>query len=209
MTIEHISNSIYKALQGYPKLDEGELDVHGFSTPTQRRLFHNLCEEAGTYLEVGLFCGGTFCSSFNDGLTAIGIEDYSQDFSRQTVKKELEENVEKFKHKAKDVIVHYKDCFKIDKETLPKNIDILFYDAHHDEIYQQMALPYYVDNMADRFLYLVDDYNWKQVSDGTKKGLAELSDKIEIEYEVVLRGTFENNDPIYHNGIAIFLINKK
>lgn len=126
MTIEHIQQSIQKALGGYPNLTD-ELSIRGFSTPTQRRLMANLCENASIYLEVGLYCGATFCSSFNKGLTAIGIENYSQDFSVSTVKDELTENLSKFSDNAKEAKVYYEDCYKMDLSALPKNIDILYF----------------------------------------------------------------------------------
>jgi hypothetical protein len=44
--------------------------------------------------------------------------------------------------------------------------------------------------------------------DGTKKGFEDLKDKISIE-EGWLLGAGCNNDPIWHNSVAIFLINKK
>jgi len=55
MTKAHIEQSIQKALAGQSNLTESELAVGGFSTPTMRHLFNNLCDIDGTYLEVGLW----------------------------------------------------------------------------------------------------------------------------------------------------------
>lgn len=213
ISVEHINKSIEKALRGESNLTQDILNVRGFSTPTIRKLFNCLCDtsEPITYLEVGLFCGATFCSSFNKNCTSIGIEDHSQDFSEgfEKVKQELKDNLDKFSNRAKEVHVHYEDCFKIDKSKLPNNIDILFYDGYHGEEEQAAALPAFFDKMADKFLWIVDDFNWTYVAKGTDIGLASLKDKINIELCWPLRGYHAENDAIWHNGLNLYLISKK
>lgn len=160
MTVEHIENSIAKALKGESNLSQEQLNVRGFSTPTIRHMFSNLCDIEGTYLEIGLFCGATFVSSFNKNLTAIGIENHSQDFSEgfDLVKKELKDNVDANVDKAKEVHVHYADCFAMDKSLLPDNIDIYFFDGFHSFETQSKALPHFIDKMANKFIWVVDDF---------------------------------------------------
>lgn len=209
LTSEHIQKSIERATKGESNLTERQLAVGGFSTPTMRHLWSNLCDIEGIYLEVGLWMGGTFTASFNKNLISIGIENFQQDFSVVGVKEILEKNIEDTKGRAKEVIVHYEDCFKIDKSKLPNNIDILFYDGYHGEEEQAAALPAFFDKMADKFLWIVDDFNWTYVAAGTNRALFELKDHIDIEYYQILRGYSLENDPIFHNGIALYLINKK
>lgn len=209
LTPEHINLSIKRALEGQSNLSQSQLAVRGFSTPTIRRLFSNLCNIEGTYLEVGLYCGGTFVSSFNHNLISIGIEDYSQDFSVNTVKEELQINVVTHGDKAKSVQVIDVNCFSLDKSVLPENIDIFFYDGNHAEEFQANALPHFIDKLANKFIYICDDFNWKEPFEGTNRALESLKDKVEIEYVQVLRGYYLQDDPIWHNGVAIYLINKK
>lgn len=211
MTSQHIQESIDKALKGESSLTQDQLSVRGFSTPTIRHLFSNLCNIEGTYLEIGLFCGATFVSSFNSKLTSIGIEDHSQDFSEgfELVKKELKENIDKFSGNAKEVQVHYADCFAMDKSLLPDNIDIYFFDGFHSFETQFKALPSFLDKMANKFIWVVDDLNWPYVSEGTNAALKGLEDKIDVEGCWILRGYHLNNDSVWHNGIGLYLINKK
>ncbi len=210
MTKEHIDNSIQLALAGKSNLSESELSVRGFSTRTMRRLFNNLCNlKDKTYLEVGLYCGATFCSSFNSELVSIGIEDFSQDFGVGTVKGELLKNVKEFSAKSKNYHIFDSDCFAIDKLEYPNPIDIYFFDGNHAEEFQAKALPHFFESMANKFLFIVDDFNWASVFNGTNKGFDSLSGKIEVEYYRVLRGYQLQDDPIWHNGVCIYLINKK
>jgi hypothetical protein len=209
MTIQHIEKSIADAVAGKSNMTAEIFQIRGFSTMTIRRLFHNLCDIDGTYLEVGLFCGASFCASFNKNCTSVGVEDHSQDFSAgfDNVKQELKENIIAFQHLAKDVKVHYADCFAMDISVLPK-IDIYSYDGWHSEEHQAKALPYFFERMNDKFIWVIDDTNWDYVASGTKMALESLKDKIHIEKEWELRGSYLNNDPIWHNGVKIYLINK-
>lgn len=211
ITKEHINNAIEKAQRGESNLTKEVLDVRGFSTPTIRHLFNNLCNIDGKYLEVGLFCGASFCASFNKNCESIGVEDHSQDFSEgfEKVKQELKENVEKLKDRAKEATVHYADCYNMDKSVLPDSIDIYFYDGWHSEEMQAKALPHFLDKLANKFIWVVDDANWDYVASGTNIGLNSLADKIEIENVWMLRGYNLQNDSIWHNGVFIYLINKK
>ena len=212
LTQEHIQNSIDKALRGESNVNQDILNIRGFSPPTVRHLFNNLCNiKNGNYLEIGLFCGATFCSSFNEDTVSIGIENHSQDFSAgfDLVKQELEQNFKQFSNRAKDAHIFYEDCFEIKKLEYPFGFDIYFYDGWHSEELQAKALPHFIDNMADRFVWIVDDSNWDYVASGTNIGLNELKDKIDIERVWTLRGYHLQNDPIWHNGVNIYLINKK
>lgn len=211
ITPEHIQLSIKRALEGQSNLSPEIHDIRGFSTQTIRRLVNNLTQGAQTYMEVGLYCGATFCSSFNSNCTSIGIEDHSQDFSAgfEQVKKELKENVDKFSELAKEVYIHYEDCFKIDKSLLPSGIDMLYYDGEHSAINTAKALPYFLDNMNDTFLYMVDDVRWGSVMAGLIYGFELVNSKCDIIQEFRLYGEQPNDDPIWHNGVALFLIKKK
>lgn len=209
MTIQHIEESISKALAGQSNLTESELAVGGFSTQTMRHLFNNLCNIKGTYLEIGLWMGGTFVASFNKDLISIGIENYSQDFGVVGVKDILETNIGKHVAKAKEVYTHFTDCFTMDLSLLPDNIDIFYYDGFHGEDAQAAALPTFIDKMANRFLFIVDDFSWAAVFNGTNKGLEFLKDKITVDNCWTLRGYHLENDPIWHNSVALYLISKK
>lgn len=209
MTIEHITNAINKALANQSDINTDIYNVRGFSTPTMRRLFHELTNlERCTYLEVGLYCGATFVSSFNKGCFSIGIENFSQPFGVESVEWELKENVHRFLSNSEGVSLHNADCFLFDINQLPL-IDIYFFDGEHSEESQAKALPYYLNALNDTFIFIVDDYNWESVRKGTEKGLAELSDKIEIVKDWKIRGLDAQDDEIWHNGVYVALINKK
>ena len=208
---EHIEQSIKNARLGVSNLTAEQLAITGFSTPTIRHLFNNLCNIDGVYAEVGLWCGGTFCSAFNKNLIAVGIEDFSQPFHRERVEQELMRNIVDNEQRAKRVNLLRMDFFNDSTmEAFPyTDVKIFFYDAEHSKQSQAKALPRFIDKLADEFIYIVDDYNWSDVHEGAHDGIAELSDRIEVLHSWDLSGERLQDDSIWHNGVAIFLIKKK
>lgn len=210
LTVQHIEKAIEDAMNGVSQMDAEILNIRGFSTATQRRLMNNLMNTGNplTYLEVGLYCGATFCASLMPNVTAIGVENYSQDFGVNTVEEELEKNVTKYGDKAKNFNIIYDDCFLVDPISIPDNIDILYWDGEHTLENQAKALPYFFDKMAETFVSITDDVNWAQVAQGIDMGLIELKDKMTIERCWMLRGYHLQDDPVWHNGVQILLCKK-
>lgn len=209
--ILHVDEAIEKALRHQSWIDKEILDIKGFATGTMRRMFSNLChlpKVDPVYCEVGLYCGATFCSAINNNpsLTAIGYEDFSQDFSATNIRGQLEANVEQFKAGAKSVTVIDGDFFSEPLPVLP--VDAFYYDGAHDYSFQRQALIRIFDSLSDLSLIIVDDFSWSCVRDGTRDALAELKDKLRVEKEWIMVGTKPQDDPIFWNGLAIFVCEK-
>jgi hypothetical protein len=211
ITKQHIENAITATVAGKSSLTHSAFQVRGFSTPHIRMLVNNLCNIEGTYLEVGVLCGASFISSFNPNLVSIGIEDFSENFTADFPnydKEELENNIWNHYPRAKEVKMIYQPYFEVEKSELPDNIDIYFYDGEHGLNNSTRALPEMFDKMADKFLFIVDDINWQLVREGVGLGLDILKNKMEVEVCYLL-GKDCLEDPIWNNGVALFLINKK
>lgn len=211
ITEEHISNAIEKTLKGESNLTESIFAIRGFSSSTIRRLINNLTNIECTYLEVGLLCGATFVSSFNKDCTSIGIEDFCENFQEDIPgydKDELQINIDRHSERAKEVHVHYESFLDIKKELLPNDIDIFLYDGEHGLQNHSVVLPEFFDNMAERFVFLVDDATWPQISDGTGVGFKFLRNKMWIEKTWELRNEDED-DNRWVCGVNIYLIQKK
>lgn len=212
----HIAKSIERALLGESKLDPEVLKIHGFSTVTMRHLFSNLCDAADAYLEVGAFCGATFVAAFNNNaIEALGIDNFSQPFEseEQFVREQLRDNLNRWKGTAKDVQFLDGDCFRLrpgdeHKLKLHRPFDIFYYDGEHSFENQARALPAFLEVLSDRFIFIVDDYNWTSVRLGTQTGFDVIRPRLKIEKEWTLSGERVSDDPIWWNGLAIFLCSK-
>lgn len=205
-----VEPSIARALRGESYLDPAVLEIKGFSTPTQRHLVSNLAHGVSSYLEVGVFFGGTFCAAIsrNDSLTAIGVENWSQDFSERDVETSFISSLKLHRGDA-NVCLIMNDCFdpSTNRQIPKSSVDFYFYDGHHDRFPQSKALPHFIDCMSDVFLWMVDDTQWQSVREGTAEGFATLKDRIRIEKEWNL-DEGRPDSPIWHNGVRLFVISK-
>jgi len=148
-------------------------------------------------------------TEINGGVFILKNNDWGR-FFNNTVLEEKDTFVNE-----QNVYVHYKDHpnfkphIKLMPQTLFNAYDHSYGFSTKPPDLQRKALPYFLDKMANTFIWVVDDLNWDYVKSGTDLALNDLNDKIEVQKVWILRGYHLQNDPIYHNGIGIYLINKK
>lgn len=212
----HVDNAIARALRGESHLDPEVLKIAGFSTPTMRHLFNNLCHlDGATYLEVGVFKGASFIAAFNNSpIAAFGVDDFSQDFSQGDIRTQLCSNLDRWSPTGAFVKFIEGDCFKLASNAVESGwgdriqFDIFCYDGHHDAEPTSRALPAFFELLANTFIYIVDDFHWKSVSTGVQKGFDALADRVTVKQQWALSGNRAQDDEIFHNGLAIFLCEK-
>lgn len=213
LTIPHIDESIAKALIGESRLDPAVLDILGFATPTMRRLFSNLCHVEGlTYLEIGTYCGATFCSAFsNNPIHAIGIDNFSQTWAPgRDIAGEFAENLHRYVEMnfPRSYQFYRDDCFNPELlDQIGKGLDIFYYDGDHTREATAKALPHFFDLLSDTFLVIFDDWCWtEQVQRGAEDGFLAVNSKVIKAWELI--GDTRQDDLVWHNGVAMFLCKK-
>ena len=105
------------------------------------------------------------------------------------------------------------DCFTVDISQFPK-FNIYMYDGNHTEHSHYNALIHYYDCLDDMFVFIVDDWNWKNVRDGTYNSFRQLN--LSVLYEREIRTTNDNSHPPWgselqqqwHNGIFVAILKK-
>lgn len=210
--IQHVQTSIDRALRHDSAIDASILNLKGFSTGIQRRLISNLCHipvPDPVYVEIGAFFGGTACAAFNNAkdLTTFIVEDYSQPFGEQGVRESLLSSIDTYRSSTKSVTLIEADCFNMDLSLITKPITILNYDAVHDEWAQRKAWSHFVYKLDDVAIVTVDDFSWLAVSRGSRDGINDVSHKLKVEKEWFLWDGVPDS-PIWHNGVAIFVVKK-
>jgi hypothetical protein len=88
------------------------------------------------------------------------------------------------------------------------------YDGNHTKDSHYKALIHYYNCLDDMFVFIVDDWNWKQVRDGTYDSFKRL--KISVMYEREIKTTLDDSHPPlgsekqqqWHNGIYVAILNK-
>lgn len=213
LSIDFVEQAIRRARNHDSLIDPQILDIHGFSTGVMRRLVSNLCDgtaEPRCYVEVGAYCGGTACAAINNktNLTAFIFEDFSQAFGLNDVREQLERNLLQTVKGAGAYTELVERNYLMALERLIQPVDIYFFDGEHSRESQGEALPAMFPYLAKTFLFLVDDFNWESVRQGTADGFDQLKGKGDVVHSWHLTGQKLQDDKIWHNGFGLFLCQK-
>jgi hypothetical protein len=199
------------AINNTSKITDAIINMEGMSGTMTRHFYNNLLNNDDMrYLEIGTWKGSSVCSAMcNNKATVVCIDNWSE-FGGP--KNEFLINYEKFKGENDAKFIE-NDCFKVDISTLPK-FNIYMYDGNHTNQSHYKALLHYYNCLDDIFIYIVDDWNWKDVRDGTINSIKDLN--LEVLYEKECRLTSDNSHtPIniakrtWWNGIYIAILQKK
>jgi hypothetical protein len=179
-----------------------------------RHFYNNLLNYPDArYLEIGTHAGSSFCSALcgNEAIKAIGIDNFSED-KYANAKKLLNHNFSLYKGKNNAILLD-EDCFKVNVNEIGK-YNMYLYDGNHSYTAHYNALTYYYDCLDDIFIFIVDDWNWKEPRDGTLDSIKDLN--LEIIWSKEIKLTDDNTSTpspfIYStwwNGIGMFLLKKQ
>ena len=205
-----IETSFQNAENNISKITNDIIYMDGMSGTKTRHFYNNLLNsDDARYLEIGTWKGSSVCSAMcNNQAKVICIDNWSE-FGGP--KSEFLVNFEKFKGKNDATFIE-NDCYKVDVSVLPK-FNIYMYDGNHSNDSHYMALLHYYDCLDDVFIFIVDDWNWDSVRDGTNKSIQQL--QLKILYEKEIRLTWDNshtNQPLakdtWWNGLYVAILQK-
>jgi hypothetical protein len=97
---------------------------------------------------------------------------------------------------------------------LGKKFNVYLYDGEHYEQDHFQALTYYYEVLEDEFIFIVDDFNWPEVRDGTFKSIEHLKLDVVFRHEIFMSPEDLEGMPNHKgktswwNGIGIFLLRK-
>ena len=198
---EQIELAIASALRRESKLTPEAMEPGGFTSPEIRHLMNNLGSLSKNYLEIGVLRGALSAATAwkNDHLDITLCDNWSE-FNESDGREDFFRNHAKFMPSAK---VLEKDCFTIQKEEVPKDVDLYLYDAAHSYEAQEKGITYFEKFFASQVIVCVDDFNWESSQKGTRMGLGYLSmSGWKVKSEWVLTGEQ------WWNGYAVYLLKK-
>lgn len=229
--IERVEAALDCANNRRTKLTSNQLDgVKGLSGKKIRILLNELVKEDTNYLEVGVFTGSTFINAMygNKPNSATAIDSFS---AKDSWEMDMKVDVQYYGIKIKNgLMLHFlesceengvvdftcvqSDCFDLlppDKNDL-EEINTYLFDAGHTKEDHTKAITYYLNNLSDIFIYIVDDWNTEAVRDGTRAGFEAGFVKVHKEWEIhantqVVDGQFRY-DPDWWNGYYIAVCEK-
>jgi hypothetical protein len=206
-----IETSFQNAHNNISKITNDIINMEGMTGTKTRHFYNNLLNtENARYLEIGTWKGSSVCSAmYGNKAKVICIDNWSE-FGGP--KSEFLVNFEKFKGYNEATFIE-NDCYKVDVSTLPK-FNIYMYDGNHMEENHYNALLHYYSCLDDVFIFVVDDWNWKYVRDGTIDSIKKLN--LKVLYEKEIRTTNNDTHPPWgslaqkewHNGIYVAILQK-
>lgn len=208
--IELIKAAIEKADNLQSKMDDVAWSAPALSSLRIRHLMNNLGAISTRYFESGVHKGGIFCSVIRNNpniINATANDSFASDEnSDDKAYPQFEANALKCKSVDTVLSVLIGDSFEVDPTMIQGPVDLYCFDADHSFESQRKAVTHYLSAMADEFIMCVDDYDWNEVSTGTRDGLKDAG--VEILYEKIFKGNNHDNES-WWNGFAVFLLKKK
>lgn len=203
---DHLISSIEGAESNTSKIGESILSLEGMTGVKTRHFYNNICNMTDArYLEIGSWRGSSICSAiYENDLSAVCIDDFSEFNEKEYPGDTLRSNIKSLKGDNNIRFIE-SNCWDIDVSSLPK-FNIYMYDGDHSEESQFRALEYFLDCLDDEFIFIVDDWNWDQVENGTRRAINDLNVETVFEKEIKWRGSIEVNE--WWNGVGTFVLRK-
>jgi hypothetical protein len=200
-----ILNAFDNAENKKSKITDEIARIDGMSGIKTRHFYNNLMNSPDArYLEIGTWKGSSVCSAMCGNKAKIVCIDNWSEFGGP--KGEFLINFEKFKGDNDATFIEY-DCFKVDVSTLPK-FNIYMYDGNHSNESHCNALMHYYDSLDDIFIYIVDDWNWVDVRNGTNNAIKKLNLQVLYEKEIRLTNNNSTTTGEWWNGIYVAILKK-
>jgi len=205
-----IETSFKNALIDNSKIDDYIINMEGATGKKTRHFYNNLLNtDDARYLEIGSYKGSSACSAMcGNKADIVCVDNWSQGGGPRN---EFLANFDRFKGDNNAVFIE-SDCFLLDVSKLPK-FNIFMYDGEHSYASHYKALLHYYECLDDIFIFIVDDWNWADVRNGTKNSIADLNLKVLYEKEIRLTWD-ESHTPAdeaketWWNGIYIAVLEK-
>lgn len=210
--ITHVEGAFEKAERSESKITDGILNIDGMSGKKTRHFYNNLLnKDDARYLEIGTYKGSSVCAAMCGNKAKVVCIDNWSEFNGPEY--EFLANFTTYKG-DNDASFIEEDCYKVDISVLPK-FNIYMYDGNHSKDSHYKALIHYYDCLDDMFVFIVDDWNWKDVRDGTYDSFKQLN--ISVLYEREIKTTNDDTHPPWgsekqlewHNGIYVAIVQKK
>lgn len=205
MTPELLAQLIDDAEHGKPDLPADVLNVQGYSAPKVRRLLNALCSQPGAvYLEIGVCYGSTFIPAVYGNEAQATCIDHWQMFAGSRAM--FDGNVKRL-IPDREFTALWGDCFSDEiKAQIKPGVTVYFYDGAHDREAHYQALMQYAPLLADRFVLIIDDWNWSEPNHGTKQALETLNYTRLAEHN--LEGAYNGDQAGWWNGLYVGLFQK-
>jgi hypothetical protein len=183
--------------------------LNGMSGQGYRALINSLVKQFSNakYLEIGIWKGSTLCSAiYKNRIHAVAVDNYSE-FAGPS--KQALRMITRFRTKEQRLSLIDENFLNVNyRSLLPNGADIYLYDGPHleEEHFQGALLA--AEVISKTLIFIVDDWNWEPVRKGTLDGIVAGGLDIAFQAEIQTSGDTLFRYSRWHNGYAIFLLQK-
>ena len=203
-----VETAFQNAEKNVSKITKEIMAIDGMSGRKTRHFYNNLLNtEDARYLEIGTWKGSTVCAAMCGNKGKVVCIDNWSEFGGP--KNDFFKNFNKFKGNNDATFIEG-DCYKVDISVLPK-FNIYMYDGNHSTESHYKALLHYYNCLDDTFIFIVDDWNFSYVRDGTLESIKKLNLKVLYEKQIILHASHTphpQSADTWWNGIYVAILKK-
>jgi len=179
----------------------------GMSGQSFRAFLYKLSESLGEfeYLEIGVWKGSTAkCVLHSGKVSATLVDNWSQFGGPKTA---AINNLNKF-ISSKKVRIWDQDFLNLASNEMNLSPLVYFYDGPHDEMSHFKAVELIPFFNSKSLIFIVDDWNWENVQNGTLKALVQIRAEIVASWEIFPNARERKGGRFsrWHNGTYIAII---
>jgi hypothetical protein len=178
--------------------------LDGMSGQSFRHVLNEILKASSNYLEIGTWKGSTACAALDrNQLNAWIIDDWS-DFGGPA--QAALKNLSRFVGSSRLTIIS-QDFKTVDYEVLiPGQVDTYLFDGPHAEECHVLGAKVIDSLRFQSLIFIVDDWNWQEVRDGTLLGLSEINATVVYKLEIFPRAKRLFQFSRWHNGYCFFVL---
>ena len=207
-----VLNAVERGSKEDGKLSKRTLTMDGMSGRCYRYAINNLVASIpnARYLEVGSWAGSTSCAAMEGNRARVVCIDNWSEFGGP--KEEFLKNASELRGPYVD-FDFIEDDFRNVSFTDIGRFNVYLFDGPHAEKDQYDGVAMALPALDDRFVFIVDDWNWDYVRRGTSAAIK--ANGLVTEFSVEIRTTLDNSHPEicrqhsdWHNGYFIGVLSK-
>jgi hypothetical protein len=171
----------------------GIYSIKGMSGKKYRYFINQLVRNNANprYLEVGSWAGSTLCSAIHGNkVKAVAIDNWSE-FGGP--KETFMQNVQYFSSPDAKVFFYESDFRAVDYGKIGETFNIYLFDGPHEAKDQYDGLDLALTCLEDQFVFIVDDWNWDRVREGTFAAIEKCG--LNVLYAAEIRSTLDGDSP--------------
>lgn len=211
--VDTVKHSFADALECKGKLDDTVLGIDGMSGVKYRYFINNLIGSISNprYLEVGSWSGSTFCAAiFGNKVRAMAIDNWSE-FGGPV--QTFFANLSRCCSLSTSISLLTEDFRVALRGRVHGPFNVYLFDGPHEYRDQYDGLSLALPSLTDEFVFIVDDWNWEAVRNGTLDAIRSCG--LQVRTMIEVRTTDDNSHPTvagrhsdWHNGYFISVLSK-